>query len=151
LPSPRFHPTRHVLREIDVVVGRITPPLTCEGALAAVDEPRDVAQARRAGLRLRKRGRVVTLRNLEHGVRGVELTLLPEEGPVEVRDIRTTRRTKGFTVRWHQETPSSPVKVLLVSLDGQTIRKGRGPLLRVVRTAPGKRTRLRLKAARIGR
>jgi hypothetical protein len=84
-------------------------------------------------------------------VRALELTLSPEGGPVEVVGARATRRTRGFTVAYHQESPTSPVKVVLVSLEGRAIAAGRGPVVRLAVKRGARHARLRLSEGLVAR
>jgi hypothetical protein len=99
---------------------------------------------------LRQHGRAVALASLGHAVRALELTLVPEGGPVRVVGARVTRRTRGFLVDYHQAGPTAPVKGLVVSLTGDTILPGRGTVARL-RVAGGatRGGQLRLKEVRV--
>jgi hypothetical protein len=89
------------------------------------------------------------LKNPKVPVRGIELTLEPVGGPVSVRGIVGIRRTKNFTVEYHQSGGEGVVKVVIVSLKGDMIRTGRGEIVRLkLVKAPGA-GRLRLTGAKV--
>jgi hypothetical protein len=73
---------------------------------------------------------LVHLDNRGAGVQALELTFVPEDGSFAVRDARPTQRARGFDVAFQQADPSSPVKVVVVSLDGKTIAPGSGNVVR---------------------
>ena len=100
-------------------------------------------------VRLRHRGRRVRLVNPDAAVRGLELTLEPAGGPVQVLDVRTRRRARGFAAEVHQAHPTGPAKVVLVSLSGEVIRPGRGTVLALKLRRPAGRGRLRLTEVRV--
>jgi len=121
-----------IIAEIDALLANTTPTdCTAEG-------PRTVEAATVSASR---RGRMLELANVHTGIRGVELTLTPTGGPVEVLGVRTTRRTRGFSVAFHQPNPAAPVKVILVAMNGRTIAPGKGRIVRV-RTRKGSVGRL---------
>jgi hypothetical protein len=155
-----------VLMSIDTVLGRIAQPLTCPAPLGPVAAGASMsaesmpATSASASMRaaadqgttpravphvlLRQRGQRVVLVNRRTVVRGIELTLTPEGGPVEVVGVRETPRSRGFAVDYHQADPAAPVKILLVSLTGETLGPGRGAVASLD-LAPGRhRGRLRL-------
>jgi cysteine-rich repeat protein len=144
-----------VVRGIDALLERIPQPLTCAPATAAANirslAAGNGAQTTESGTRisLGKRGRVVKLKNPKVPVRGIELTLEPVGGPVSVRGIVGIRRTKNFTVEYHQSGGEGVVKVVIVSLKGDMIRTGRGEIVRLkLVKAPGA-GRLRLTGAKV--
>src|SRR5262249_1389405 len=133
-----------ILRIIDVFLQRIPSPLSCpspSGAASSLIEAEPAERAvftngRRDGqtapyLRLHANGRAVELVNPLHTVRALELPLEPRGGPVRVRSARPTLRTNGFVVQHHQADPRSPVKILIVSLDGHEIDAGHGDIVQL--------------------
>jgi len=145
-----------VLREIDVIVGRLTQPLACEGSTghsAAPGATSSRAGSARAGrtprVFVRNRSREIVLVNVDEPVRGVELTLTPEKGPVGVTGARATARTRGFLVSYHQADASGQVRVLVVSLEGKAVRAGARSIARLDLLPARHRGRLRLIDAKI--
>ena len=142
-----------VLREIDHLLERTPCPEVCPVHPAAAVTGGGVRRGRGAGGGAGGRGGGGrggggVLRN-GGPVRGVELTLMPTGGAVEVVGVEPTARTRGFEVAYHQARPGAPVKVAVVSLEGRSIPPGRGTIVRV-KTAPGgARTRLRVAEAKI--
>jgi hypothetical protein len=161
-----------VVRLIDTLLERIPLPLACPGAplgagtaetaegVAAAAE----ATARAADLRaahaprpertprsatVRQRGQTIVLDNRDVGIRGLELTLVPEGGPVALREVRGTRRARGFEVLSSRSDPSGPVKVVVVALDGATLPRGRGAVVRLKTRRLRGGGKLRLTGARI--
>jgi len=159
-----------VVRMIDALLERIPLPLACPGvapaeadaggtvasteaATAMVADTRAAripraARAPRSAV-VRQRGRSIVLDNRDVGVRALELTLVPEGGPVELREVRGTRRAHGFEVLSSRSDPSGPVKVILVALDGATLPPGRGTVVRLKTRNLRGAGKLRLTDARI--
>jgi hypothetical protein len=148
-----------VVREIDALLERLPLPLTCplsvnaaraevrasrnaamsqadgEAATATAQEERSHRHYVPARVTAAQRGRSLGIKNAMP-VRALELTLVPEGGPVTVVGAEATRRTRGFEVAYHQAEPNGPVKVVLVSFADESIRPGRGAVVRL-RTARG--------------
>jgi hypothetical protein len=141
-----------VLREVDAVLQRIPTPLVCPAAAASradqlsSTDGRSVAPASASHVNVR--GGSVRLTNAT-AVRGLELSLRASRGRVRVTGARPARRTKGFTVAAHQNESDGTVKLVIVSLTGEAIPAGHGPIarLKIARTEP--RSRMRITAATI--
>ena len=132
-----------VLREIDALLGRIPTPLTCTGAAPAVTVKisRTPAETVSAGhVRVMRQGNAVVLRNRDAAVRGLELTLAPRHSRLEILGVRPTRRTRHFMTAFQQASPTTPAKVLVLSLSGDAIQPGTGPVV-LVDTRGGGRVR----------
>ena len=133
-----------ILREIDALLGRIPTPLACPTAAASITPQAVPAGADGSGASglapgtaaVKRRGSAIVLQNGDEAVRGVVLTLSPARGPVEILGVRPTRRTRRFTTVFHQASPTAPAKVLVLSLDGESIPPGHGPVV-IVRTRHG--------------
>jgi hypothetical protein len=149
-----------VVREVDALLERIPTPLTCPatgegGSLTGEQHSGASLKEKRGGkedgpaVQLRRRGRLVSLDNADVPVRGLELTLVPEGEPVAVKKVRATRRTRRFTVDYHQVAPGEPIKVILVSLSGESVRPGKGPVMRIKTAGGGRRARLRMSEAKV--
>jgi len=141
-----------ILRENDATLGRIPMPLTCSAALTAVtaeaaggapDASQASGDSNAAGkVTVTQRGRSIQLQNTGLPVRGLELTLTPEGGPVEMLGVRSTLRSRQLRADFYQASPDEPVKVVLVSLDGRAIPRGRGSVARLQMRAAGGRLKL---------
>ncbi len=125
-----------VVREVDALLERIPRPLTCPRARDA--GPRLGAAASKQGeattssaASVRQRGRALILDDRSGAARALELTFTPEGGPVALRAVRGTRRSRGFEIAAYQSDPSAMVKVVVYAVDGRTIPTGRGTLLRL--------------------
>jgi hypothetical protein len=155
-----------IVRMIDTLLERIPLPLACPGvplnaATAAATEAATTtiadslgaarARPRRPARRatVQQRGRTLVLDNRDVGARGLEVTLTPEGGPVALRAVRGTRRTRGFEVVASQTDPSGPVKILIVALDGATLPPGRGAVARISTRRPRGGGTLRLTDTRV--
>jgi len=128
-----------IIAEIDALLANTTPTACTTGG------PRAVASATVSASR---RGRMLELANMHTGIRGVEMTLTPTDGAVEVLGVRTTRRTHGFSVAFHQPNPAAPVRVILVAMNGRTIKPGKGRIVRV-RTRKGSVGRLSVTGVKV--
>ena len=143
-----------VVRQIDMLLHRIPRPLTCGGVGAsltarAVTAPSAAKTAKAPPApSVKQFGRTITLDNRAIGVRALELTFVAERGAPRVEGVRATRRTAGLTVSAYQADAGEPVKVVVVGIDGDTIKAGRGPIARL-ETARGSRGKLRLSDAKI--
>ena len=84
------------------------------------------------------------LRNPREAVRGLELTLTPKGGPVEIEGVRVAPRAKGFTVQYYQASPTEPAKLLIVSLEGKTLVPGHGTVVKLRTKRGARHARLRL-------
>jgi hypothetical protein len=144
-----------LLQEIDAILGRIQQPLTCMATLsmapvveASGPTTLSTAPAELASgpttfthstprVSLQQGGRAVVLANRRTPVRGIQLTLTPEGGPVEVLGVRGTRRSRGFVVAYHQEDPTAPLNVVVVSLTGEALDPGQGAIA-LLRTRSGR-------------
>jgi hypothetical protein len=152
-----------VVREIDALLERIPLPLTCPAPPAPpqqttqetnttarlADATSTRAATRRAAraarpATVRQRGRSLVLDSPGDAIRALELTLVPEGGPAQLRAVRPTRRLRNLEVAIYQSDPNAPAKVLMFALDGGTIDSGRGAIARLVteRTRGGGRLRL---------
>jgi hypothetical protein len=151
-----------VLQEIDAILGRISQPLTCAQALSltpatttesAAPARAGNATAKRASsepsVSLRQNGRAVILANRRTPVRGLELTLEPAGGPVEVVGVRATRRARGFVVGYHQADFEAPVKIVVLSLAGEALQPGRGTIATLKLRGARRHGRLRLTGVRV--
>jgi hypothetical protein len=147
-----------VVAQIDALLQGIPTPQSCPGATvgqsaqaalqrAAVSSRQGARAATR--VETRARGRLVQLDNPKTAVRALELTLVPEGGPFDVRDVRPARRDRKFEVAFHQADPFSPVKVVVVSLDGEAITPGSGPVVRLRPESGTRRGHLRLTDVKI--
>jgi hypothetical protein len=130
-----------VLQEIDAILGVIPQPLTCPQplSLAPAAQPETVVPLEAEGsaassarpaptLSMSQNGPALILTNRDTPVRGIELTLTPEGGPVDVVDVRATRRSRSFIVAHHQANPQAPVRIVIVSSAGERLRPGRGTI-----------------------
>jgi hypothetical protein len=145
------------VRQIDMLLHRIPRPLTCAsagGSLAAraitsATAPKTVKRPKAPPpVSAKQRGRSVVLDNRAGGVRGVELTFVAERGAPRLESIRGTRRTAGLDIVAHQAEAGAPLKVVVVGTGGDTIRAGRGAIVRLT-TARGARGKFRLSDVKI--
>ena len=128
-----------VLREIDALLGRIPTPLACPTPTPSVTAQVLPAGAHGAGTSeptshaasAKRRGSAILLQNRDEAVRGLELTLSPVHGPVDILGVRSTRRTRRFMTAFHQASATAPAKILVLSLRGEAIQPGHGPVVRV--------------------
>jgi hypothetical protein len=161
-----------VVEKIDIALGRTDPTETqrilcdddCDGdidifdilteidALLANTAPTRCTEHRTgvaaATISASRRGRALELENVQTGIRGVEMTLTPMGGPVEVLGVRTTRRTRGFSVAFNQPDPAAPAKVILVAMNGRKILRGKGRIVRV-KTRKGSVGRLSVTSVKV--
>lgn len=135
-----------IFRMIDVLLGIRPRPLTCSAPHAATSEARLAATSPSAveadlpsapnvpsqPFELRRRGKawVVRVAN-DRPLRGVELTLTPTDGPVEVRGVRSAQRARGLTTEHRQADPHAPVKILMTAFDDARIAAGHGTILTI--------------------
>ena len=130
-----------ILREIDGFLGRIPTPFTCPaaaGSISAQTVADGSAAMAAAAAGVKRRGNAIVLENRE-AVHGLELTLSPARGPVEILRVQPTRRTRGFTTVFHQTLPTAPATLLVLSPGSASIQPGHGPVA-VVRTRHGAAT-----------
>jgi len=122
-----------VLRQIDAVLGSIPTPLTCPGAAPALTAETSLTTAQIGSadrVRVTRHGNAVVLQN-GTAVRGLELTLASRRGRFEIVRVRTTRRTRHFTTVFQQASATMPAKVVVISLSGEAIEPGAGPVARI--------------------
>src|SRR5207249_2280974 len=112
-----------ILRDIDGFLGRIPTPLTCPTA-ASVSAQFGAGGSDPAPL-VRRRGSAIVLENRD-AVHGLELTLSPVRGPVQIMAVRPTRRARGFTARFDQPSATAPATVLVLSSGSASIQPGHG-------------------------
>src|SRR5207253_1200159 len=127
-----------ILREIDGFLGRIPTPFTCPaaaGSISAQTVADGSAVMAPAAAGVKRRGNAIVLENRE-AVHGLELTLSPARGPVEILRVQPTRRTRGFTTVFHQTLPTAPATLPVLSPGSASIQPGHGPVA-VVRTRHG--------------
>src|SRR5213078_547861 len=127
-----------ILREIDGFLGRIPTPFTCPaaaGSISAQTVADGSAAMAPAAAGVKRRGNAIVLENRE-AVHGLELTLSPARGPVEILRVQPTRRTRGFTTVFHQTLPTAPATLPVLSPGSASIQPGHGPVA-VVRTRHG--------------
>src|SRR5439155_23739263 len=87
-----------------------------------------------------RQGNAGALRNRIAAVRGRELRLAPRHGRLGRLRVRPTRRTRHFMTAFQQASPTMPAKVLVLSLSGDAIQPGTGPVV-LVDTRGGGRVR----------
>ncbi len=141
-----------VVRQVDALLERIPRPLACPApndaapglAAAAARTTREAPHPS-----VRQHGHTIVLDNRGVGVRGLELTLVPESGAARLKRVRGTRRTAGLDVVAHQADARAPVKVVVVATDGAVIAPGRGAVVRLTTEHGTRGGRLRLIEAKI--